>query len=139
MLEIVDRYEALGVGGATLAAGAKEALTSLSKKTKLALVTMQGEQACARILKRLKMEKFFVKRFTREFSMDRVVQLEAAVKALGSKKPETVFVGDRKNDLRAAREVGVRFVMIRSQADTPPADDLYRSMAEFAASRWVRG
>jgi hypothetical protein len=29
--------------------------------------------------------------------------------------------------------------MIRKRHDSPPADALYRSMAEFAASPWVRG
>ena len=139
MLAVVDKYEAASVDKARLNSGAEEALARLSSRTKLALVTMQGTSACERILARLDIAKFFVAKFTREYSMDRVVQLRAAVGSLASGKGGVVFVGDRKNDLRAAREVGVRFVMIRSQQDRPPADALYRSMAEFSSSPWVKG
>lgn len=139
MLAVVDKYEAAAVDDARLNPGAKEALTELSSRTRLALVTMQGAAACEKILRRLDIGRFFVAKFTREDSMDRVVQLGAAVKRLGPAREKVVFVGDRKNDLRAAREVGVRFVMIRSHSDSPPADALYRSMSEFAASPWVKG
>ena len=43
------------------------------------------------------------------------------------------------NLLEAARAAGVRFVMIRKRPDSPPADALFRSMAEFAASTFIRG
>ena len=100
---------------------------------------MQGKAACDRILERLGIGRFFASRFTREDAMDRTAQLRMALGSLGAKEAEALFVGDRINDLKAARAAGVRFVMIRKRPDSPPADALYRSMAEFAASPWVTG
>jgi phosphoglycolate phosphatase-like HAD superfamily hydrolase len=138
MLDVIDKYEALAVPGARLKEGAVDALSTLASRTKLSLVTMQGPGAAARILETLGIGRFFEGRYlTREDSLERAIQLEMAIERLGSPKGETVFVGDRRNDLRAAREVGLRFVMIRSQSDDPPADAIYRSVSEFARSRWV--
>ena len=138
MLDVIDRYEGLAVDAAGLKEGAREALSSLSSRTKLSLVTMQGPRAASRIMERLDIGRFFEGRYlTREDSLDRVAQLGMALERLGSPKDETVFVGDRRNDLRAAREVGLRFVMIRSQADEPPADEIFRTVRDFASSHWV--
>ena len=100
---------------------------------------MQGKACSTAILTGLSIEKFFVSKFSREDSMDRATQLGMALKSMGPKKDKAFFVGDRINDLNAAREAGVRFVMIRKRPDSPPADALYRSMAEFASSPWVEG
>jgi phosphoglycolate phosphatase-like HAD superfamily hydrolase len=70
--------------------------------------------------------------------MDRTAQLRMALEAICAKESEALFVGDRINDLRAARAVGVRFVMIRKRPDSPPADAVYRSMSDFAASPWLK-
>ncbi len=139
MMSVIDDYESRAVPDARLEEGALEVLSSISKRAKLSLVTMQGRAACARILDRLGMARFFESSFTREDSMDRTAQLRMALESLGARKGEAIFVGDRINDLKAARAVGVRFVMIRKRPDNPPADALYRSMSEFAASPWVRG
>lgn len=139
IMKTIDDYEARAVLGATLEDGAEDALAALSRHARLSLVTMQGKAACSRILEQLGIGRFFASKFTREDSMDRVAQLRMAMKSLGAKESEAFFVGDRINDLRAAREVGVRFVMIRKRPDSPPADALYRSIAEFASSPWVMG
>jgi len=139
MLRTIDEYEARACPGAMLEKGAKEALSALSRKAELSLVTMQGRAACETILERLGIGRFFASRFTREDSMDRTAQLRMALESIGAREAESVFVGDRINDLKAARATGVRFVMIRKRPDSPPADALYRSMAEFAESPWVRG
>jgi len=139
IMKTIDKYESRAVPGATLEEGAIEVLSALSRRAGLSLVTMQGRAACDRILEQLGIGRFFASHFTREDSMDRVVQLRMALESLGGKEGEAFFVGDRINDLRAAREVGVRFVMIRKRPDSPPADALYRSVAEFAASPWVKG
>ena len=138
ILKIIDDYESRAVPGARLEEGVMEVLTTLSRRSRLSLVTMQGRAACSKILEQLGIGRFFEARFTREDSMDRVVQLQMALKTLGASESEAFFVGDRINDLRAARAVGVRFVMIRKRPDSPPADALYRSMAEFASSPWVK-
>jgi len=134
IFETIDRYEAGGVAKAKLEDGALEALRSASRGAKLSLVTMQGRAACNGVTKRLKIDGFFETTFTREDSMERPVQLTKALESVGADASKTAFVGDRVNDLNAARAVGVRFVMIRKRPDSPPADELYRSMSDFAAS-----
>ncbi|HEV2389244.1 MAG TPA: HAD hydrolase-like protein [Nitrososphaerales archaeon] len=139
MLRTIDEYEAKAVAGARLEDGAMEVLSALSRKARLSLVTMQGRACCDQILERLDIGPFFASSFTREDSMDRTAQLKMALSSISAKEPEAFFVGDRINDLKAARAAGVRFVMIRKRPDNPPADALYRSMVEFAASPWVMG
>lgn len=139
MMRTIDEYEARAVPEARLEDGAMDVLLALSRKAELSLVTMQGRAACDGILERLGIGRFFASRFAREDSMDRTAQLRMALGSVGAKEAEALFVGDRINDLKAARGAGVRFVMIRKRPDSPPADALYRSMAEFAASPWVKG
>jgi phosphoglycolate phosphatase-like HAD superfamily hydrolase len=139
MMRTIDEHEARAVPDARLEDGATDVLAALSRKAELSLVTMQGKAACDGICERLGIGKFFASRFTREDSMDRTAQLRMALASLGAKQTEAFFVGDRINDLNAARAVGVRFVMIRKRSDSPPADALYRSMADFLASPWVKG
>ena len=139
ILRTIDEYESRAVPEASLEEGAKKALEVLSGRAKLSLVTMQGRAACDRILEALDIGGYFASSFAREDSMDRTAQLRMALESIGAKEGEAVFVGDRINDLNAARAAGVRFAMIRKRPDSPPADALYRSMAEFAASPWVRG
>lgn len=139
MLRIIDEYEAKAVPGARLEDGAMDVLSALSRKARLSLVTMQGRACCDQILERLGIGSFFASRFTREDSMDRTAQLKMALASISANEAEAYFVGDRINDLKAAQAAGVRFVMIRKRPDNPPADALYRSMAEFADSPWVKG
>jgi len=139
MLRTIDEAEARAVPGAKLEEGAMDVLSALSVRAGLSLVTMQGRAACDEIMERLGIGRFFASRFTREDSMDRTAQLRMALESLGAREAEAFFVGDRINDLKAARAAGVRFVMIRKRPDSPPADALYRSMAEFLASTWVTG
>jgi phosphoglycolate phosphatase-like HAD superfamily hydrolase len=139
MMKTIDDYEAKAIAGAKLEPGAIEALVALSRRAKLSLVTMQGRACSAETIDRLGIGKFFASTFAREDSMDRVTQLGMALKSLAAEKDKSFFVGDRINDLKAARTVGVRFVMIRKRPDNPPADALYRSMSEFASSTWATG
>lgn len=139
IMRTIDRYEARAVPQAKLEEGARAVLSSLSRNAKLSLVTMQGRAACEAILDSLGIARFFASTFAREDSMDRPAQLKMALESLKAKKAQSVFVGDRINDLNAARAAGVRFVMIRKGPDNPPADALYRSVKQFAASPWVRG
>jgi phosphoglycolate phosphatase-like HAD superfamily hydrolase len=139
MLRTIDEFEVKAVPKARLEAGAMDVLSALSRKALLSLVTMQGRKACDEILGTLGIGRFFSSRFTREDSMDRTAQLKLALGSIGAKESEAFFVGDRINDLNAAKAAGVRFVMIRKRPDSPPADALYRSMAELARSEWVTG
>src|SRR5208282_1269807 len=111
MMRTIDEYEAKAVPQARLEEGAMDVLDALSRKAKLSLVTMQGREACDRILETLGIWRSFASRFTREDSMDRTTQLRTALESLGASVAEAFFVGDRINDLNAARAAGVRFVM----------------------------
>src|SRR5438445_1010363 len=111
MTKTIDEHEARAVPAAKLEPGALEALSSLSRRAKLSLVTMQGRPASTIILDQLGLSKFFESSFTREDSMDRVTQLRMALNNLGASSEKAFFVADRINDLKAARAVGIRFVM----------------------------
>ena len=51
------------------------------------------------------------------------------------KKSSSMFVGDRLNDLEAAKKVGVPFTMIRTHGEDPEDDvPVYHSVAEFLAA-----
>jgi len=139
IMRTIDEYEARALPGVKLEEGAESALSALSIRAKLSLVTMQGRAACDEILEKLDIERFFASSFTREDSMDRTTQLRMALESMEAKVGDSFFVGDRINDLNAARATGVRFVMIRKRPDTPPADAVFRSVSEFASSTWVQG
>jgi len=138
VLELIDGHELAALDTARLSDGALDSLKKLSNGSNLALVTMQGRRVCSKILEKLGIDKIFVAVFTREDSLERAPQLQMALKALKASPRDTTFIGDRINDLNAARSVGLRFVMIRAQEDNPPADALFRSMREFY-DEWVKG
>ncbi len=134
---LIDGYEVDALTWAKLNDGAGEALASISSKVKVALVTMQGRRACDRVLDNLGLRPHFRSTFTREDSLDRAEQLKMAARSIAPYEGKLVFVGDRINDLVAARKVGVGFVMMRTLPDNPAADAVFRSMRDFRNSRWV--
>ena len=76
-----------------------------------------------------------LKYFTREDSIDRAEQIRFALSAMKVQKASSMFVGDRLNDLEAAKKVGVPFTMIRTHGEDPEGDvPVYHSVTEFAAS-----
>ena len=86
IMRTIDKYEALAVPQARLEDGAMEALSSLSGRAKLSLVTMQGRAACDRVLEGLGIGRFFASSFTREDSMDRTAQVRMALASLEAKE-----------------------------------------------------
>lgn len=76
----------------------------------LVLVTFQGRQTIAIISKKLKLEFQFV--ITREDSLDRAEQIEAAIKRLKLNSRKVLIVGDRESDAAAAQEKGCQFLRI---------------------------
>jgi len=131
----IDDFEATAVGSARLFPGAHELLQSLSSKSPVSLVTMQGRKAATQLLARFDLSRFFFRCFTREDSLDRAAQLEMALSSMGAGRESCVFVGDRLNDLNAARKVGVPFVLVRTHGEDPEDADypVYHSLAEFAS------
>jgi phosphoglycolate phosphatase-like HAD superfamily hydrolase len=133
---VIDEYEWAAVPSARLYDGAYQLLSRLSEKAKVTLVTMQGHRAATRVLEMFDLKQFFTGYFTREDSLDRAEQVEIALASMKAKKPSTMFVGDRLNDLNAAKKVGVPFVLIRTHGEDPEEEDtpVYHSVTEFAAS-----
>jgi len=130
---LIDEYEEEAAPRAVLYPGSFDLLKALAETAKISLVTMQGPKAAATVLQRLDLKQFFVRIFSREDSLDRAEQVRLALEAMRVKKESTIFVGDRLNDLSAARRVGVPFTMIRTHGRDPEEGDipLYHSVAEF--------
>jgi len=133
---VIDEYEWAAVPSARLYDGAYRLLSKLSEKAKVTLVTMQGHRAATKVLEMFELKQFFTHYFTREDSLDRAEQVEMALASMKAKKPSTMFVGDRLNDLNAAKKVGVPFTLIRTHGEDPEEEDVpvFHSVAEFAAS-----
>jgi len=114
--------------------GALELVLTLEAKGRLALVTMQGRVACTRVLDRYGLTGRFRPVLSREDSLDRGEQLQAALQALGAYPKEALFVGDKKSDLEAGREVGVDVALVgkRARKEWKP-DYLFPRLAELQA------
>jgi phosphoglycolate phosphatase-like HAD superfamily hydrolase len=110
-----------------------ELLKALAESSAVSLVTMQGPKATELLLERFDLKQFFVHYFTRDDSLDRGEQLLIALGSMRAKKESSVFVGDRLNDLNAAKRVGVPFTMIRTHGEDPEDEDvtLYHNVSEF--------
>jgi len=133
--EVIDRFEMAAIPRAFLYQGSGELLSRLAQTSKLSLVTMQGRRACSQLLERFALKQYFLSYFTREDSLDRAEQLGFAVSALKVRRSESMFVGDRLNDLNAAKRAGVPFTMIRTHGEDPEDDvPVYHTLAEFSAS-----
>lgn len=136
VFELIDRYEVAAVPMASLYEGTLEVLSKLSERSLLSLVTMQGERACSMLLERFELKQYFVRSYTREDSLDRAEQVRLALDEMKADRSSSMFVGDRLNDLNAARKVGVPFTMIRTHGEDPDEADVpvYHSTAEFLES-----
>lgn len=136
VLDAIDGFEWAAVPSARLYEGSYELLSRLSREAKVSLVTMQGERACSALLERFDISQFIMRRFVREDSMDRAQQLGLAISSMKVPRESTVFVGDRLNDLNAAKKVGVRFVLIRTHGEDPEEQDVpvFHSIVEFAST-----
>lgn len=132
----IEEFELKAVQRSRLYDGAYSLLFTLKDRAVISLVTMQGRRSAMKVLEMFDLEDFFSHSFTREDSLDRAEQLEMALTSMRVDKPSSVFVGDRLNDLNAAKKVGVPFVLVRTHGDDPEEDDIpvYHSLAEFAAA-----
>jgi phosphoglycolate phosphatase-like HAD superfamily hydrolase len=136
MFAAIDRYELEGVPMARLYEGSKQLLARISETSKVSLVTMQGEKACSLLLERFDLNQYFIRCFTREDSLDRAEQVRLALSGMHARTATSMFVGDRFNDLNAAKKIGVPFTLIRTHGDDPEEDDVpvYHSVTEFLSS-----
>jgi HAD superfamily hydrolase (TIGR01549 family) len=72
-----------------------------------ALVTMQGKTLAQSVIENLRLSFNFV--ISRENSLNRLEQLEGALKKLGVSPQNVLLVGDTEEDYRAAKEAGCQF------------------------------
>jgi len=122
LFAVLDRHELKVVAAATPMDGTIELLSHLSKVAKLGLVTMQGLAACDSILGRYHLGELFDVLVTREDSLDRAVQLRIVLQSLSSLPKDTLFTGDRLNDVVCGRRTGVDTALVGriSSGDTRP-------------------
>jgi phosphoglycolate phosphatase-like HAD superfamily hydrolase len=126
----LDSFEMAAVPGSKPIEGAIELLGRLGLGSRVALVTMQGSLACSEILRMHGITGLFRAVFTREASLDRAVQLLAALRILEVSPREVLFVGDMQDDVLSARRAGVEIALVRR----PPSNDAQPDHA-FASLR----
>jgi phosphoglycolate phosphatase len=134
LLSVIDSYELRAVGSAKAMQGASELLYSLFEVAKIGLVTLQGRKACDEILRTHKFADLFETVVTREDSMDRAGQLTIAINRMGGHARETLFTGDRLNDVVSARKAGVDVALVgRDRATDPKPNYNFASLLELKA------
>ncbi len=124
VFELIDSFEARAASGARPLEGALELLSELSASSRLALVTMQGRMLYDVISRRYALDALFKTSVTREDSMDRAAQLGEAISVIGSLRAETLFVGDRPNDVIASRRAGVDVALVGAVRQTAELPDM---------------
>ncbi len=91
----------------------KSVLERLKEDYELVLVTLQGKIPAYKVLDILGVRDFFEAVFTRENSFSRQEQIKLAVDSLDLPCAEVLVVGDRRNDVRCARNVGCKALIIK--------------------------
>jgi HAD superfamily hydrolase (TIGR01549 family) len=91
----------------------KSVLEKLKKDYELVLVTLQGRIPAYKVLDILGVRDFFKAIFTREDSFSRQEQIRLAVEYLDFHCGEILVVGDRRNDVHCARNLGCKALIIK--------------------------
>jgi len=133
VFEIMDKRELAAVSRSTLMKGVATTLSDLSRGGKLYLVTMQGRRACEGLLNRFGLTDFFPHFFTREDSLERSNQIKLAREQFEDPRERVLFVGDRLNDIVAAREAGVDVAIIGDRGVEAKPDYRFENMAELGS------
>lgn len=132
----IDEFEWAAIPSARLYDGAFQLLSRLSERAKVSLVTLQGLRATHKVLEVFELKQFFSCYFTREDSLDRAEQVQMALSSMKARSSSSMFVGDRLNDLNAARRLGIPFTLIRTHGEDPEEEEvpIFHSIAEFAST-----
>lgn len=134
LFQRIDEFELQAAAKAELHEGSAGVLELLGESCDLSLVTMQGKKVTEHLFESLRLKDYFSSSFTRDVSLDRAKQLELALAGMQLGRKDVVFVGDRINDLNAARKVGVRFVLVRGRMDDVDPQVSYPSMNALLAA-----
>jgi phosphoglycolate phosphatase len=138
---IYDRYDQDALSRWSLRPGAKEVLHTLQTKgIKTALVSNVGEKALALAFQKLDLRSSFDLRVSRNDVQAMKPSGEGitlAIKQLHVSKEKVLLVGDSPDDIHAAREAGVKVILIaggenpKVEAPRAQPDDLIRNLKEF--------
>jgi phosphoglycolate phosphatase len=138
---IYDRYDQDALSRWSLRPGGKEVLHTLrSRGIKTALVSNVGKKALTLAFQKLDLGSSFdlmVSRNDVQTMKPSGEGITLALKQLHVRKEKVLLVGDSPDDIHAAREVGVKVILIAGgenpKAEAPRAqpDDLIRNLREF--------
>jgi len=123
LFALLDRHEQKAIAGATPLPGATDLISHLSKLAPLAIVTMQGPATSDAILGRHRLGELFDVVVTREDSLDRAQQLRIALSTLAKAPAETLFTGDRLNDIICGKRAGVQTALVWKEPTAEPRPD----------------
>lgn len=105
---------------ATVPSGALKTLSELDVKYKMGVVTSRIRRGAFDALRAKKMQKYFdVIVAFEDYSRPKpdLEPIFVAMKKLGSRSEETVYIGDAMTDIKAANSAGVRFIAYRSRLE----------------------
>jgi phosphoglycolate phosphatase len=138
---IYDRYDQDALSRWSLRPGVKEGLHTLqSRGIKTALVSNVGEKALAMAFQKLDLRSSFDLRVSRNDVQTMKPSGEGitlAIKRLHVEKEKVLFVGDSADDIHAAREAGVKVILIaggenpKAAAHPAKPDDLIQNLKEL--------
>ncbi|MHA1649734.1 MAG: HAD family hydrolase [Candidatus Helarchaeota archaeon] len=97
----------------------------------ITLVTLQGKKATNLLLKKFSLSKFFKLTITREDSFLRANQINITLNYLNLTKNEVIMVGDRLNDVKAAKSIGVPCILIRRRYNPLPDTIVIKSLLDL--------
>lgn len=129
LFQLIDNYEVAAASKSRLLVGVFDLFKFLAGRAKLVLVTMQGRMVCSQLLEMHGLARFLEFSLTREDSLDRSVQLGIALDRLATGSRDTLFVGDRVNDLNSGKQAGVQVALVsRRKVELPKEDSQFESM-----------
>lgn len=108
----IDSFEVAGAALAEPVEGAPDLLRELSRRGKVAIVTMQGRMALGAVLAKFSLDEVPSATVTREDSLERSAQIVEAMGRIGAAREGTLFVGDRVNDVVGGRKAGVKVAVV---------------------------
>jgi phosphoglycolate phosphatase len=122
---VYDRYDADALTRWALRPGGKDFLKAIKTKgVRTALVSNVGGKTLARALSQLALAEFFDVALSRNDVLNLKPHpdgLNLALKSLGISKDNSIFLGDSLDDLNAARNAGIR-IMIITDGENVKAD-----------------
>ncbi|MDG6988323.1 MAG: HAD family hydrolase [Nitrososphaerota archaeon] len=125
LFAVIDSYEVRAAEDASPVGGSLALLSSARSRRPLALVTMQGRKATARVLARFGLVGSFAAVLTREDSLSREAQILSACRTLGSPPSRALFVGDKRSDLEDGKAAGAKVALVGRRASPEWGGDYY--------------